>query len=86
MDCEKIHMYLFNEENKVQCPFCDEILHQVKSIETNCRELPNIINNSKTVCANCGTMFGYKTANEFVVFYENMYRIRKKSISGNTTF
>ena len=86
MDCEKIHMYLLNEENKVQCPFCNEISYQVKSRETKCRELPNIINNSKTLCANCGTMFSYKTANEFVEFNENMYRIRKKSISGNTTF
>ena len=79
-------MCLLNEENKVQCPFCDEILYQVKSIETKCRELPNIINNSKIVCANCSAMFGYKTTNEFVDFYENMYRIRKKFISGNTTF
>ena len=55
MDCEKIHMFLLNEENKVQCPFCDEKLYQVKSIETKCPELPNIINNSKIVCANCGT-------------------------------
>ena len=78
MDCEKIHMYLLNEENKVQCPFCDEILYLVKSIETKYRELPNITNNSKIVCVNCGTMFGYKTVNEFVDFYENMNRIRKK--------
>ena len=86
MDCEKIHMYLLNEENKVQCPFCDEILYLVKSIATKRRELPNITNNYKIVRANCGFMFGYKTVNEFVDFYENMYRIRKNLSPVNTTF
>ena len=32
------------------------------------------------MCTNCGTVNDYLTANEFVDFYENMYRIRKKSI------
>ena len=55
MDCEKIHMYLLNEKNQVQCPFCDEILYQLKSIETKCRERPNItIDGFKVVCSNCG--------------------------------
>lgn len=81
MDCEKIHMYLLNEKNQVQCPFCDEILYQVKSIETKCCERPNItIGGFKIVCSNCGSMHGYNTANEFVDFYENMSRMRKKSI------
>ena len=73
MDCEKIHMYILNEKNQVQCPFCDEILYQLKSIETKCRERPNItIDGFKVVCSNCGSMHGHKTANEFVDFYENM--------------
>ena len=41
---------------------------------------PNLINDSRIVCTNCGTVNGYLAANEFVDFYENMYRIRKKSI------
>ena len=66
-------MYLLNEKNQVQCPFCDEILYQLKSIETKCRERPNItIDGFKVVCSNCGSMHGHKTANEFVDFYENM--------------
>ena len=74
-------MYLLNKKNQVQCPFCDEILYQVKSIETKCSERPNItIDGSKIVCSNCGSMHGYNTAIEFMDFYENMYRKRKKSI------
>ena len=57
----------------MQCPFCDEILYQLKSIKTKCCERPNItIDVFKIVCSNCGSMHGHKTANEFVDFYENM--------------
>ena len=53
----------------------------MKSIETKCCERPNItIDGFKIVCSNCGSMHGYNTANEFMDFYENMYRKRKKSI------
>ena len=62
-------MYLLNEKNQVQRPFCDEILYHMKSIETKCFERPNItIDGFKIVCSNCGSMHGYNTANVFVDF------------------
>ena len=65
----------------MQSPFCDEILYHVKSTETKCCERPNItIDGFKIVCRNCCCRHGYKTANEFCGFYENMYRMRKNSI------
>ena len=69
MDCEEIHIYLLNEKNQVQCPFCDKILYQVKSTETKCCECPNItIDSFKIVCSNFGSIHRYKTASEFVDF------------------
>ena len=74
-------MYLLNEENQVLCPFCDEQLEEIKSIEPQCCDHPNItIDVFKEVCTNCGSVHGHKLAKEFVDFYENMYRMRKKSI------
>ena len=81
MDCEKAHMYLLNEENQAICPFCDEQLADVKSVETRCSNKPNItVDGFKIVCTNCGLAHGFQSANEFVDFYENIHRIRKKSV------
>ena len=81
MNCKDAHMYLLNEENQVLCPFCDEQLGEIKSIEPQCCDHPNItIDVFKEVCTNCGSVHGHKLAKEFVDFYENMYRMRKKSI------
>ena len=81
MNCEKAHMYLLNEENQVLCPFCDAQLEKIKSVETRCCGRPDItVDGFKQVCTNCGSVHGYKSANEFVDFYENMHRIRNKSV------
>ena len=34
----------------------------------------------KQVCTNCGSVRWYRSANEFVDFYGNMHRIRKKCV------
>ena len=81
MNCEKAHMYLLNEENQALCPFCDEQLEETKSVEKKCRGRPNItVDGFKQVCTNCGSVNGYQTAIKFVDFYENIHRIRKKSV------
>ena len=38
------------------------------------------VNGFKIACTNCGYVHGFKSANEFVDFYENRHRIRKKSV------
>ena len=81
MDCKNMHMYLLNEENQAVCPFCDEQLEEIKSIETKCCDCINItIDGFKIACTNWGSVHGFKSANEFVDFYENMHRLRKKSV------
>ena len=50
-----------------------------KSVQKPCCEYPVLINDTHKVCNNCCAVNDYSTANEFVDFYENMYRIRKNS-------
>ena len=83
MDCKNMHMYLLTEENQAMCPFCEEQLMDVKTVETKCCDRLNItvtVDGFKIVCTNCGLMHGFKSANEFVDFYENRHSIRKKSV------
>lgn len=77
MNCEKAHMYLLKKKNQALCPFCDEQLEETKCgnkmlwpCKYNCRRFQTI----------CGSVHGYKSANEFVDFYENIHRIRKKFV------
>lgn len=50
-------------------------------METKCCDHPKVtIDCFKRVCTNCAFMHGYKSANEFVDFYQNKHRIRKKFI------
>ena len=74
-------MFSFKKENQALCPFCDNQLEEIKSMETRFCNKPNITADCfKQVCANCGSVPGYRSANEFVDFFENMRRIRKKSV------
>lgn len=59
--------------------FCDKNW-LTKSIKPRCCDRPNLFNDSHIVRTNCGAVNDYLIANEFVDFYEHMYRIRKKSI------
>ena len=69
------------------CPFCKQPLEDEKKCDIiieeyylccDCQEI--VINNGYIVCKNCGIVQGYKKAKEFINFYENLYRIRRKSI------
>ena len=63
------------------CPFCDELLVEGdKEVETCCDE-PDIGEiNGQNVCLKCGRVGGYVYASEYIDFYENMYKFRKKSV------
>ena len=68
------------------CPFCDRLLVEVdeveaeKVIESCCREQDMVNVNGMNVCINCGSVHGYDYVPEHVNFYENMYKIRRKSV------
>ena len=81
----KIHDELKNM-GESSCPFCDRLLVEVdkvevdKLVESCCCEqnMENV--NGMNVCINCGSVHGYDYVPEHVDFYENMYKIRRKSV------
>ena len=82
MNCNKdIHDELINME-EVVCPFCNQQLIEVKakSSDTCCNEPDFVNDNKKIVCKNCGLVDGYEQVEEYVNFYENIHRIRRKSV------
>ena len=86
MDCEIGIHEAFIELKQNICPFCKQPLEDEKKCDIieeyylccDCREI--VINNGYIVCKNCGIVQGNKKAKEFINFYENLYRIRRKSI------
>ena len=86
MDCEIGIHEAFIELKQTICPFCKQPLEDEMKCDIieeyylccDCREI--VINNGYIVCKNCGIVQGYKKAKEFINFYENLYRIRRKSI------
>ena len=84
MSCNfAIHDELKNMEEST-CPFCDrqlvEVDNNVRVVESCCSGQDIVNDNNMIVCLNCGTVHGYRYVNEYIDFYENMYKIRRKSV------
>ena len=82
MNCNKdIHNELI-EMGESNCPFCDQLLMEVDPIPPpKCCDRLEIINVDGTrVCRNCGQVDGYENVKEYVNFYENMWKFRRKSV------
>ena len=82
MYCNKdIHIELI-EMGKNYCPFCDIELMEVdlKPSDTCCHKPDVISDNGMKICKNCGQVHGYEIVKEYIDFYENMYKIRRKSV------
>ena len=63
------------------CPFCDLLLVEVdKVVEPCCSEQNMETINGLNTCVNCGLVYSYNYVPEYVDFYGNMYRIRRKSV------
>ena len=86
MNCEIGIHEAFIELKQSVCPFCKQPLEDEKKHDIieeyylccDCKEI--VINNGNIVCKNCGIVQGYKTAREYVDFYENRCRMRRKSV------
>ena len=69
------------DTGEVISPFCDDQMDDdVKRDDFCCFEQALIKDNGKLVCKICGKVDSYGTIDEYVDFYENRYRIRRKSI------
>ena len=86
MDCEIGLHEAFIELRQNICPFCKQPLEDEKQREhiekyylcCDCQDI--VIDNGLIVCRKCGIVQGYKKAREFINFYENIHRIKRKSI------
>ena len=81
MHCETtLHDYF--STNEYYCHSCFKQLKEYVKQETeSCCETHNILNESETlVWGNCGRVEGYKIVNEYLNFYENLHKIKKKSV------
>ena len=86
MNCDmELHEGLI-ELGDVVCPFCKRTLEDEKPRDRSvkyylCCVCQDIINgNGLIVCRSCGVVQGYKTAREYVNFYENIHRMKRRSV------
>ena len=81
MNCdEKIHYGLKNEY--IFCPFCDEQLNDISPKKEQCCDNMSVMKDisEMNVCASCGSVLGYNIVKEYVDFYDNRHKIRRKSV------
>ena len=81
MNCT-IELHVELSQNCINCPFCN---HQISDYHTdkqsNCCPQPDITEDySRLLCINCGQITGDLFKNNYIDVYENMYKIRKKSV------
>ena len=76
-----IHNDLINMGESV-CPYCDQLLITESNNDAiPCCENQYIVNNDNVnICLKCGSVHGYNNEPEFIDFYENVYKIRRKSV------
>ena len=88
MNCNmELHESLI-ESGDIVCPFCNQNLEDSDEKPQDrlakydlCCDCQDIINdNGMIVCRCCGIVQGYETAREYVNFYENIHRMRRKSV------
>ena len=81
MNCNsEIHNELKNMMEST-CPFCDRLLVEFrKVVESCCGEQDIETANGMNTCMNCGLVHGYDYVTEYFNFYENLHRIRRKSV------
>ena len=76
----EVHELLI-QEGQVNCVFCyEQIQDPGKPVRDFCCDSMRLIKDNFLVCKNCGQVHDYLSADEYIDFYENRYRIKRKSI------
>ena len=83
---DELHVSLSETEN-IFCPFCNQNLEDSDEKPQDrlakydlCCDCQDIINdNTMLVCRNCGIVQGYESSVEYVNFYENRHKLKRKS-------
>ena len=77
---EEVHDLLI-QESHINCIFCNkQIQDPGKPKRYFCCDSMRLIKDGFIVCKNCGQIHDYLTADEYVDFYENRHRIKRKSV------
>ena len=81
MSCNsQIHDELKNIRESI-CPFCDKQLKTLQNTVDPCCSKQEMVNiNGMNTCVNCGLVDGCDYVQEYFNFYENMHKIRRKSV------
>ena len=81
MRTEEIHQKLIQEEDAVNCICCCKQIQDPGKPKRYffCGNM-KLVKDGYLVCKNCGQVHDYLRVDEFVDFYENRHRIRKKSV------
>ena len=85
MNCNiELHESLI-ELGDIVCPFCNNKLDSNEKPQDyllkydSCIDRQDIINdNSMIVCRTCGTVQGYEVVKEYIDFYENRHKLKRK--------
>ena len=83
MYCEKLHYDNLFLKEYVICPFCGVKIQEINNKnnqKTHCwgQKISEI--DYQMICIICGQIYYEIYQNNFIDFYENMYKIRKKSV------
>ena len=84
---DELHVSL-SESGDIVCHFCDQKLEdsdekpqdRLAKYDLCCDKQDVFNNNGMLVCRSCGIVQGYETAREYIDFYENKYRMKRKSV------
>ena len=76
MSCNVELHDVLRDSGEFSCPFCDlELCDYESKQEDSCCDNKEIIKDEgMNVCQNCGSVYGYEVAREYVDFYENKNR------------
>ena len=75
-----IHNVLIENDEQI-CPFCNVSLFNNVKISYNCCDLQLLEDiNGISVCINCGIVHDCISKSDFLNFYENIFKITRKSI------
>ena len=81
MCTEEIHQMLIQEENAINCIFCCKQIQDLgKPNRCFCCSNMKLVKDGYLMCINSGQVHDYLTVDEYVDFYENRHKIRKKSV------
>ena len=81
MSCNLVIHNDLKKDGELICPFCDKQLTILPNTVDPCCSEQDMVNiNGVNTCVNCGLVDGYDYVIGYFNFYDNMYKIRKKSV------